>query len=663
MASNVRVHMKQRLLAVIVTAVSLGSSASLSAQGRGGGPPQTPPVSAIETLGKIGIIVKDGLLMPVSEFADTTQWIRTRLWVETDFDTDGDGKKDRLLVDVTRPAAAEKAGLKLPVVMESSPYSGGTNGPRQYLWNVKQELGVEPPPRTSRPDRPFSETLAHLGRGLANTWVPRGFVVVSSQQPGTGLSTGCPTVGDVYETNSPKFVIDWLNGRAKGYTTLDGSEEVKATAWTNGKVGMIGGSYLGTLPLSAAISGVDGLKALVPIAPNTSYYHYYRSNGLVRSPGGWLGEDIDFLYDFVHSGRMREVCDQKWRDGLFAQKRDRATGDFNDFWAVRDQLPGVKNIKAAVFLAHGVNDYNVVPEHTTRMWEALKGRSKDAKIYLHQGGHGGGPPADVVNKWWGHYLYDIDNGIEKMPRALIAPNVAVSPAPAEAPPSGGRGGPPPAPPVWYADWPVPGSSAVPVYPGRGGNSVGALTFSAPKNQGVEKLTDDREVSPDALAAAATSPNRLLFALPALRETVHLSGTARVTIRLASSKPAVNLSVYLVTLPYDSTRIGTEARVGVVTRGWADPQNYKSLTKGGNYASTQRGEPLVPGRFYNLTFDLQPDDQFLFAGQQLGLMIFSTDANFTLQPTPGTELTVDLDGTSVTLPIVGGVAALRKAVGQ
>jgi X-Pro dipeptidyl-peptidase len=652
--------MKLRLLAVMVTAPGLIVTSMAHAQGRGGTPP-TPPVSAMETLGKIGIVVKDGMLMPVSEFADTTQWIRTRLWVETDFDTDGDGKKDRLHVDVTRSAVAEKAGLKLPVIMDASPYAAGTNGPRQYLWNVKQELGIDPPPRTSAPYRtPFNENPRHLS-GLANQWVPRGFIAVSSEQPGTGLSTGCPTVGDVYETNGPKFVIDWLNGRGKGYTTVDGNDEVKATDWTNGKVGMMGTSYLGTLPLSAAISGVDGLEAIIPIAPNTSYYHYYRSNGLVRSPGGWLGEDIDFLYDFIHSGRVREACDAKWRDSLFALNRDRARGDFNDFWAVRDQLPGVKNIKAAVFFAHGVNDYNVVPEHTVRMWEALKERSRDAKIYLHQGGHGGGPPADVVNKWWGHYLYGIDNGIEKMPRALIVPNVpAVPAAPGAAP--GGRGGPQPAP-VWYETWPVPGSTAVRVYPGRGGNSIGSLNFAAPKNQGSEKLTDNRDVSPDGLAAAATSSNRLLFALPALRDTVHLSGTAQVTIRLASSKPAVNLSVYLVTLPYDSTQIGTESRVGVVTRGWADPQNYRSLTKGGNFASKERGEPLEPGKFYNLTFDLQPDDQFLWPGQQLGLMIFSTDKNFTLQPVPGTELTIDLDGTSVTLPIVGGANALKRATGS
>jgi X-Pro dipeptidyl-peptidase len=132
------------------------------------------------------------------------------------------------------------------------------------------------------------------------------------------------------------------------------------------------------------------------------------------------------------------------------------------------------------------------------------------------------------------------------------------------------------------------------------------------------------------------------------------------VRLASSKPAVNLSVYLVKLPYDSARIGTESRAGVVTRGWADPQNHRSLTRGGNYAAKERGEPLVPGRFYTLTFDLQPDDQHILPGEQLGLMIFSSDANFTLHPNPGTELTIDLNGTTVSLPVVGGANALRSA---
>ena len=84
---------------------------------------------------------------------------------------------------------------------------------------------------------------------------------------------------------------------------------------------------------------------------------------------------------------------------------------------------------------------------------------------------------------------------------------------------------------------------------------------------------------------------------------------------------------------------------IITRGWADLQNYKSLTK---------SELLVPGQFYEMTFDLEPDDQIIPAGKQIGLMIFSTDRDFTLWPDPGTKLTVDLDGTSLSVPIVGGI---------
>ena len=122
--------------------------------------------------------------------------------------------------------------------------------------------------------------------------------MVHSSSPGTGLSDGSPTVGGRNESLAPKAVIDWLNGRAKGFSSREGTESVTAF-WSTGKVGMTGTSYNGTIPLAAATTGVSGLEAIIPIAPNTSYYHYYRSNGLVRSPGGYLGEDIDVLYDFI----------------------------------------------------------------------------------------------------------------------------------------------------------------------------------------------------------------------------------------------------------------------------------------------------------------------------------------------------------------------------
>src|SRR4029078_2184567 len=137
--------------------------------------------------------------------------------------------------------------------------------------------------------------------------------------------------------DGPKAVVDWLNGRAKGYTTIDGTTEDNAYC-SRCRCGMTGTPYNGPLPISAATTGVDGLEAIIPIAPNTSYYHYYRSNGLVRSPGGYLGETIAVMYDFIRSGtpKRRDFCDCSVRDTEMAEHEDRRTGDYNDFWAGRD---------------------------------------------------------------------------------------------------------------------------------------------------------------------------------------------------------------------------------------------------------------------------------------------------------------------------------------
>src|SRR6056297_679553 len=243
---------------------------------------------------KASPVIENGEAQVVEAFSDPSKWIRHDLWVETTFDSDGDGELDRMHVDVTRPEQTDTENLKLPVIYESSPYYAGTAGmDKGIFWDVQHEIGEAGKPRkhpevTRVGERPI------ISNSQIRTWVPRGFIVVHSSSPGTGLSDGAPTVGGDNESLAPKAVIDWLNGRAKGYTERDGNKEVEAF-WSTGSVGMTGTSYNGTLPLAAATTGVDGLEAIIPIAPNTSYYHYYRSNGLIRHPYGWLGEDIDFL--------------------------------------------------------------------------------------------------------------------------------------------------------------------------------------------------------------------------------------------------------------------------------------------------------------------------------------------------------------------------------
>jgi X-Pro dipeptidyl-peptidase len=590
--------------------------------------------------GRAEPVFEDGQAQVVPAFQDSTQWIREELWVETEFDSDGDGASDRVHVAVVRPRQTETEGLKVPVIYESSPYFAGTSGARQFLWNVRQEVGAQPPRREHQPP-PNPRIEPGIRNSQVDTWVPRGFAVVHSEAPGTGLSQGCPTVGGPPEALAPKAVIDWLNGRAKGFTSVDGIEEVLAD-WSTGKVGMTGTSYNGTIPYAAATTGVEGLEAIIPIAPNTSYYRYYRSHGLVRHPGGWLGEDIDFLYDFINSGDpdRRPWCDANIRDGEMASGMDRVTGDYNDFWAGRDFLNDVDGVKAATLMAHAFNDWNVVPEHSFRVSQALKANGVPVQIFYHQGGHGGAPPLDLMNRWFTRYLYGVQNGVENDPKAWIV-----------------REGAERTDPTPYPDYPHPEAAHVRLHPMAGGVQTGALSFTPRPPQGTETLVDNFSFSGTQLARAEWTNHRLLFAAPELSEAVHVSGMARVTIRLASSKPAANLSVWLVSLPWTETRTrGGEMiiRGGLITRGWADPQNHRSITE---------SEPLVPGQFYELTFDLQPDDQIIQAGQRIGLMIFSSDRDFTLWPEPGTELTVDLDGTSLELPVVGGMEALRRGLGE
>ena len=98
-----------------------------------------------------GHVIEDGQAQVVEAFADSTRWIREQLWVETNFDSDGDGRPDRMHVTVVRPEQTETAGMQVPAIYETSPYFGGSASVSDILWNVEHELGQEPPPRGEQP--------------------------------------------------------------------------------------------------------------------------------------------------------------------------------------------------------------------------------------------------------------------------------------------------------------------------------------------------------------------------------------------------------------------------------------------------------------------------------------------------------------------------------
>ena len=204
-------------------------------------------------------------------------------------------------------------------------------------------------------------------------------------------------------------------------------------------------------------------------------------------------------------------------------------------------------------------------------------------------------------------------------------------------------------PTAYDAYPNSNMQPVTLHLNKSGNALGLLSIEKHKNQGKEILVDDFNISGKDHALAEYSKSRLLYVTPKLKEDLHISGESSISIGVSSSKSAANLSVWLVSLPWDEN--SEKITDNIITRGWADPQNHKSLTD---------SQPLIPGEFYYLNFTLQPDDQIIREGQQIGLIIFSSDKEFTLHPTPGTELNVDIDNTSLTIPVVGGIDAFKKA---
>ena len=176
---------------------------------------------------------------------------------------------------------------------------------------------------------------------------------------------------------------------------------------------MTGTSYNGTMPGGGGGNRRRGARGdhpdraehlVLPLLPRRTAWYATRAAG--------IGEDIDFLYDFVNSGRpeMRAACNENVRDEVLIKLQDRVTGDLNDFWAGRDYLPKMANMKCALFMSHGWNDWNVMPEHSVRIYEEAKRRGLPAWFFAHQRGHGGPPPFDLQNRFFTRYLYESRTG-------------------------------------------------------------------------------------------------------------------------------------------------------------------------------------------------------------------------------------------------------------
>ena len=594
------------------------------------------------------VVIEDGVTQPAFEYSDA---IRERVWVDADFDSDRDGVNDVVAVDLIRPAATAE-GLKVPVIIDDSPYY--TTLGRGNEAELKEDVD---------------------GDGLLDRWplfydnyfVPRGYAVALVDMTGTAGSTGCPTIQGMNENASGPMVIDWLNGRR---TARDADGNVVEVDWHNGKSAMIGKSYDGALAMAGAVSGVEGLSTVVPIAGPYNYYDYTRSNGIVMRGNSYL---ISLARAITNDDPARQDrCEPVW-DEIAANDGDEH-GDYTPFWHERDYLRDAQDIEASVFLVHGMQDENVRPDHFSKFWRALKEHDIPRKLWIGRIGHiepfdfRRAEWVDTLHRWFDYWLHGIDNGIVKEPKVDVERSVG----------------------VWeqHQDWPIPGTTPVNVWLRAGAESAGSLALTpgagGPQPQ---SFLDDPNQFESRMINDPTEPNenRLIYLSDPLAEDLRVSGTAAINLKASSSLDEAYLGAILVEYGPSTQNSRTGDGIfqtdlpeecygesGEFDDGCYRPIAYrptevsqwrvtKGILDGQNRNSSAVAEPLVPGETYRITFPLLPTEHVFQAGNRIGVVVVGSYRSYSAQrifsrPT----ITVRTDVSSINLPVVGGRAAALSA---
>ena len=546
--------------------------------------------------------------------------IREVVYVESRVDTDKDGLPDLVKVSIIRP----RYEGKIPAVMTASPYHQGTNDKAsdKALYNMNVDLEVKEPhtiqvevPQLELVDPVGSaelvdeaeETLTHINSSytLNDYLLPRGYANLYVSGVGTKDSQGLMTNGNYQQIEAYKNVIDWLNGRCRAFTDHTRKRQVKAD-WSNGKVATTGISYLGTMSNGLATTGVDGLEVIIAEAGISSWYNYYRENGLVTSPGGYPGEDFDSLAELTYSRNLlggdylhHNAAHQADLD-IVKKELDRASGDYNQFWHDRNYLLHADQVKAEVVFTHGSQDWNVKPLHVFNMFQALPASIKK-HLFYHNGAH------VYLNNW-----QSIDF-LESM-NALLSKKLLGYDSSYELPTV-----------IWQDNTGEQSWTSLDDF----GNQTSQRTFLLGDG---EKVIQNRYETKDYERYGKAYPTflsdlyqdkaqQVTIDLP-IEEDLHLNGKARLHLRVQSSTNKGLLSAQLLELgrkkylqPYpavlsvrtlDNGRYHMldnltelpfkEAGQRVISKGYLNLQNRHNLLE---------VEPVTPGEWMEFDFDLQP----------------------------------------------------------
>ncbi|MGW9908553.1 Xaa-Pro dipeptidyl-peptidase [Streptococcus sp. 151470009-6] len=590
--------------------------------------------------------------------------IREVVYVESRVDTDKDGLPDLVKVSIIRP----RYDGQIPAVMTASPYHQGTNDKAsdKALYKMEGDLEVKPAHiiELEKPEVDFveplgqaelvsesEEKLTHINSSytLNDYFLPRGFANLYVSGVGTKDSQGLMTNGDYQQIEAYKNVIDWLNGRCRAFTDHTRKREVKAD-WSNGKVATTGLSYLGTMSNGLATTGVDGLEVIIAEAGISSWYNYYRENGLVTSPGGYPGEDFDSLAeltysrnllagDYIRSNKAHKADLEKVKEQL-----DRKTGDYNQFWHDRNYLLNAHKVQAEVVFTHGSQDWNVKPLHVYQMFHALPDHI-NKHLFFHHGAH------VYMNNWQSIDFRESMNALLSKKLLGLATDYQLPTV------------------IWQDNTEPQTWQSLDDF----GKQDELHTFSLGTE---EKVIQNHYEQEDFERYGKTyqtfntelyqgKANQITIDLP-VSQDIHLNGRVKLKLRLKSSTNKGLLSAQLLELgqkkylqPYPavlSARTIDNGRYHMLENLCELPFNpsaQRVLTKG--YLNLQNRkdlllvEDITVDEWMDVQFELQPTIYRLKEGDTLRLVLYTTDFEITIRDNTAYQLTVDLEQSTLSIP--------------
>lgn len=297
--------------------------------------------------------------------------------VELTFEEDGRTVTETptLYGEVIRPVddAGERVG-DTPVILTYSPYN-----------SLYQALNAGGSPARD---------------GIAEFFVPRGYTRAQFDLIGTRNSGGYYDYGGIRERLSGAELVDALG----------------EMAWSNGNVGMIGGSYDGTTQLAAAIEAPDHLAAIIPQVAIDRWYDYRYHGGC---PWDTVGTPTLFDFGFAlvppatvdHPESFAGATATRIEPGSRVEHEVRSyeyDPVYDDFWRERDYRREAHRVECPVMMEGGWEDRNVKRWASTRFFEALP---DDHPKRLLEGdwAHAAGQYPDIMSiyhSWYDHWLVD-----------------------------------------------------------------------------------------------------------------------------------------------------------------------------------------------------------------------------------------------------------------